>query len=117
MPPVPEPPVEPEVSEHEVNITYGTRRYRVRGLQKNTSYEVLKVNILVAVGDAVHVDTFDLYSAKHRQAFARLAAAEAGAVYVTARALTSALLSSIRKSGWVTGKAIRPSGRPAKAPC
>jgi DNA primase len=78
VPPAPEPPVEPEVSEHEVNVTYGTRRYRVRGLQKNTSYEVLKVNLLVTVDEVVHVDTFDLYSAKHRQAFARLAAAEAG---------------------------------------
>jgi DNA primase len=78
VPPAPENPVSPEVSEHEVNVAYGERRYRVRGLQKNTSYEVLKVNVLVTVGEVVHVDTFDLYSAKHRQAFARLAAAEAG---------------------------------------
>jgi DNA primase len=78
VPPAPENPIEPEVSEHEVNVAYGERRYRVRGLQKNTSYEVLKVNVLAAIDEAVHVDTFDLYSAKHRQAFARLAAAEAG---------------------------------------
>ena len=78
VPPAPQPPVEPQVSEHEVNVTYGERRYRVRGLENNTRYEVLKVNVLVAIGETVHVDTFDLYSAKHRQAFARLAAAEAG---------------------------------------
>ena len=44
--------------------------------RKNTSFDVLKVNLLVSRGTALHVDSFDLYSAKHRQAFARLAAAE-----------------------------------------
>jgi DNA primase len=78
VPPTPVNAVEPDVSEHEVNVEYGNRRYRVRGLAKNTSYEVLKVNVLVTVDDAIHVDTFDLYSAKHRQAFARVAAAECG---------------------------------------
>ena len=87
VPPSPENVVAPEVSEHEINIAYGNRKYRVRGLQKNTSYEVLKVNVLVAVNEggsmdtdtgAIHVDTFDMYSAKHRLAFARVAAAEAG---------------------------------------
>ncbi len=60
----------------QINIEYGNRAYRVRGLQKNTSYEVLKVNVLVKVNDAIHVDTFDLYNAKQRQAFARVAASE-----------------------------------------
>lgn len=78
VPPAPENPEQPEVTEHEVNIDYGKRRYRVRGLQKNTSYEVMKVNVLVKVEEAIHVDTFDLYSAKHRQAFARVVAAECG---------------------------------------
>lgn len=76
VPPEPVDVVEAEVSEHEVAVNFGERRYRVRGLQKNTSYEVLKVNVLLKSGDVVHVDTFDLYSAKHRQAFARIAAIE-----------------------------------------
>ena len=38
----------------------------------------MKVNVLVKVGEVIHVDTFDLYSAKHRQAFARVAATECG---------------------------------------
>ncbi len=78
VPPTPVNAVEPDVSEHEVNVRYGERRYRVRGLAKNTSYEVLKVNVLMSHEDALHVDTFDLYSAKHRQAFARVAASECG---------------------------------------
>ena len=78
VPPTPVDPVEPEVKDNEVIISFGERRYRVRGLQKNTSYEVLKVNVLMQHDESVHVDTFDLYSAKHRQAFARVAAAESG---------------------------------------
>jgi len=76
---VPEPPaadVEAEVTERDVVLNFGDRRWRIRGLQKNTSFDVLKVNVLVSRGEALHVDSFDLYSAKHRQAFARLAAGE-----------------------------------------
>ena len=81
--------------EHEQVIRFGDRRYRVRGLEKNLAYEVLKVNVLVSraalgadtahqagdsagVGESVHVDTFDLYQARHRAAFARCAAVELG---------------------------------------
>ena len=44
----------------------GERRYRVRGLAKNLSYELLKVNVLVSGKtprgeSAFHVDTLDLY--------------------------------------------------------
>lgn len=76
---IPEPPsadIEAEVTERDVVLHFGDRRYRIRGLDKNTSFDVLKVNLLISRGEALHVDTFDLYSAKHRQAFARLAAAE-----------------------------------------
>jgi DNA primase len=48
-------------------FTFGDRRYRVRGLAKNLSAEVLKVNVLVANGAGLHVDTLDLYAAKARQ--------------------------------------------------
>ena len=73
--PAPEAGVEPEVAGHEVSLHFGERRYRVRGLAKNTSYEVMKVNVLMRRGEVLHVDSFDLYSAKHRHAFARTAAA------------------------------------------
>ena len=73
--PAPEAVVEPEVAAHEVSVHFGERGYRVRGLAKNTSYEVMKVNVLMRRGEVLHVDSFDLYSAKHRHAFARTAAA------------------------------------------
>ncbi len=75
-PPSPVEVIEPEISEHEIKVSYGNRHYRIRGLQKNTCYEVLKVNVLAKIDESIHVDTFDLYSAKHRQGFAKLAAIE-----------------------------------------
>jgi DNA primase len=83
------PPSEPEAKadEQQLVITFGERRYRVRGLPKQLG-EALKVNVLVtrsseatgAPSDAaeagLHVDTFDLYQAKARSAFAKLASIE-----------------------------------------
>ena len=51
----------------------GDRRYRIRGLGKNLSHEVLKVNLLVSRGERFYVDTLDLYSARQRAAFTQAA--------------------------------------------
>jgi DNA primase len=67
-----------EGTAHEVNLTFADRHYRVRGLNKNLSYEVLKLNVLVRQGAAFHVDTLDLYSAKARAAYMQQAAQELG---------------------------------------
>jgi DNA primase len=81
-PPVPE--VKPLGHERELVMTIAQRRYRVRGLEKNLSYEILKVNLMAAapaldgVGEAVHVDTLDLYHARARTAFVEQAAIELG---------------------------------------
>lgn len=69
-----------EEGEQQLVVVYGARRYRVRGWPKQLA-EALKVNVLVsgaeaANAEALHVDTLDLYQAKQRQAFAKLAAAE-----------------------------------------
>ena len=58
--------VDAQVSDDEVVMSFGDRRYRVRGLAKNLSAEVLKVNVLVSRGEAYHVDSFDLYAARAR---------------------------------------------------
>jgi DNA primase catalytic core len=62
----------------EVILTEGDRRYRVRGLPKAMSYEQLRVNLLVSCtsADGFHVDTIDLYKARDRVVFAKLAAEE-----------------------------------------
>ncbi len=75
-PPAPGADVPVEVRGEEVVLWRGDRRYRVRGLQKNLSYELLKVNLLASRNDTFHVDTFDLYSARLRLGFAKQAAAE-----------------------------------------
>jgi DNA primase len=75
-------PIAAAVSEDEVVFRAGDRRYRVRGMKKNLSYEALRVNLLAsregAVGGGFHVDTVDLYSARQRAAFEKQAAHELG---------------------------------------
>jgi DNA primase len=67
------------VVDGELRLTFADRTWRVRGLAKLSSFEVLKVNVLVARGERFHVDGFDLYQAKARALFAAAAAAEIGA--------------------------------------
>jgi DNA primase catalytic core len=86
MPEPPEPEPETQADERQVNLAFGERRYRVRGLPTQLT-EALKVNVLVRVastepassapdGGTLHVDTLDLYQAKQRQVFAKCAATE-----------------------------------------
>ena len=70
------PPV--TIDDRELVVVFGERRWRVRGLHKVSSFDLLRVNVLVGVGDRFHVDTLDLYSARARQAFTLTAAAELG---------------------------------------
>jgi len=69
---------EPEViiNGDEIVMQHGDRRWRIRGLAKNLSPEVLKVNLLVSRGDEFHVDTLDLQMDRHRAAFVKRAAEE-----------------------------------------
>ena len=65
-----------QVNDDEVVMSFGDRRYRVRGLAKNLSAEVLKVNVLVNKAEAYHVDSFDLYAARARAHYIGQAAKE-----------------------------------------
>ncbi|MCE9561784.1 MAG: DNA primase [Planctomycetes bacterium] len=76
--PAPSPVIEAEVGADEVTITFGTRRYRVRGFNKNLAFDVMKVNVLASNDHGMFVDTFDLYAAKHRRSFVVQTAAELG---------------------------------------
>jgi len=71
-PPVPEPIV--EMKTEEIIIKLDTRRWRVRGLKKNTSFESIKVNLMVSKDDTFYLDTLDLYSARSRLGFIKQAA-------------------------------------------
>jgi DNA primase len=76
VPPAPSSEATAEVKEAEVVLTFADRRYRVRGLARNMSHELLKVNMLASRGERFHVDTFDLYAAKARASFISQAAVE-----------------------------------------
>lgn len=81
----PGPGVEPvvELEGDELRVSVEDRRWRIRGLGKASSFEVLRVNVLVARarprrGEVFHVDSLDLYSARARGVFARQAGEELG---------------------------------------
>ena len=57
-----------------MRYAFGERSYRVRGLAKNSTPEVLKINLLAACGEHFHVDNLDLYAARARGAFISQAA-------------------------------------------
>ena len=69
-------PIEAEIKPGEIIFKFGDRTWRIRGLERNMSFDSLRVNVLAGKGDVFHVDTFELYSAKHRQAFIKQASFE-----------------------------------------
>jgi DNA primase len=67
-----------EITDTEIKCQLGNRFYRVRGLEKNQSLGQLKINLLVKVGEFLHVDTIDLYQSRQRNSFIQQAAVECG---------------------------------------
>jgi DNA primase len=71
-------PNEPELSQvgdsHE--ITFGSRLYRIGGLHKNNSPEVLKITLRITCEGLMHVDSLDLYRDGERRKFIERAAEE-----------------------------------------
>jgi len=119
-PPAPQPPIEPDrslsVSDYStIDLTFGDRRYRVRGLEKNMSFHQMRVVLRAARGELVFLDQLDLVSARHRAAYVKQAAIDLGlkedvikrdiaSVY---RQLEQVQEEMIRKS--LEPKAARPS--------
>ncbi len=78
QPAAPSTDVPAEQTDTDLVLVYGERRYRVRGWKKPLNPEALKVNLLVSRAERFHVDSFDLYNAKARAAFVKLAGLELG---------------------------------------
>jgi hypothetical protein len=55
-------------SDGTINLDFGARKYRIRGLTAK-NLDALRVNIKVEASGGHHLDTFDLYSAKSRASF------------------------------------------------
>jgi len=78
MPVLPTAGVEVQHGQHELFMTLGERVYRVRGLEKNSQYDQLKIQLLARRDETFHMDKLDLYSSKQRQVFINQASAELG---------------------------------------
>ncbi len=80
--PVPTPcdDLDVERSETEVKITIEDRRWRVRGLDRNSTIGVMKVNVMVFNdrNDRFHVDSLDLCHARSRRVFLKECGEEIG---------------------------------------
>ncbi len=83
------------VGEDDVRFTRGPRKYRVRGLARNTGCETLKVTLRVCAGTQVFVDTLDLYQARQRSAFVKAAGVELGVAEALLTADVSALVLAL----------------------
>lgn len=106
----------------EFTLVTGDRRYRIRGLRKNLSYGVLKLNLLVS-RDGVDftqtpiagffVDDLNLYSARQRAAFEKQAAHELGVVEdVVKRDLGQVLKKAEALQEETIRKALEPKQKP-----
>ena len=108
--PKPADAIHADVAEHEVTMIFAERHYRIRGLAKNTSFEVLKVNVLVRRDAAFHVDTLELYHAKQRAAFIKAASVELGLEEaVIKRDLGQVLLQCEALQDQAIQEALRPT--------
>jgi DNA primase catalytic core len=111
VPPAPSCEMNARVTETEIVLVFGERRWRVRGLPKNLAVGVLKVNVMVSAGDGFHVDTFDLYQARSREAFVQQAGVELGS---SAETLRTDLGRVLLKLEALQDEAIRKAQEPAQ---
>lgn len=117
--PAPRPP-DPLVSstDDEAVFLFGDRRYRVRGLKRNTAFGILKLNVLATREDVsfegtplsgLHADTFDIYLARARQLFERQAAQEIG---VKDDVVKRDLCAMLRRLEAIQTEAVRKAHEP-----
>jgi len=110
------PPLPVEITDHELRLALGERHYTVRGIDKNLSYEVLKVWVKAAHGAFVHIDTVELYAAKPRAAWIRQAAIELGVSEEVTRSDLATLLRVVeQRQDALIRQTLQPS-QPAVAP-
>ncbi|MGH8040457.1 MAG: CHC2 zinc finger domain-containing protein [Rudaea sp.] len=89
------PPLPVEIVGDELRLGLGDRAYRVRGIEKNPSYEQLKVWIKAQRETFVHIDTVELYTARQRQAWIKQASIELGLSEDAIKADLAALLRAV----------------------
>ncbi len=70
--------IEVERSETETTLRIETRRWRVRGLERNKTTGVMKINLMIfnERNERFHVDTLDLYHSRSRRVYLKEASEE-----------------------------------------
>ncbi len=61
-----------------IEIQLEERCYRIRGFSNNLSANSMRINLRIRLGDRFHVDNLELYHARQRGAFAKIASQELG---------------------------------------
>lgn len=107
----------PELVGDELRLVVGERRWRVRGLGKLSSFDLLRVNVMVSRADrhdgaVFHVDTLDLYSARARVMFVKAAAGELGLSEEVVKADVGRVLLACED---VADEAVRAAQAPREA--
>jgi DNA primase len=97
MPPSASTPPAQIADSGELSLTLGDRVYRVRGVERNLSYDQLKVLVRVTCGAAFHVDTLEFYQAKQRSAWVKAAGIELGVAEDVLRADLGRLLLAVEQ--------------------
>lgn len=107
-----EPPLPVEIDDRELRLVLGDRAYTVRGIDKNLSYEQLKVWLRVVSGDHVHVDTVELYAAKQRAGWIKQASLEIGVAEDVLRCDLAKLLRAVeqRQDALIKAKLVPADG-------
>ena len=93
----PAPEVMTAASADEVLFRFGAVRWRVRGLSRNTSYEQIRVNVLVSsdADGTFFVDTLEMYTARQRVSFLKQASTELGVAESTLRTQMGTVLREL----------------------
>ena len=73
-----QPDIEVITNGGDITLELGNRHYRIRGLEKNKSHEVLKINLMIKVSNLYFIDALDLYQSKPRNQFIKQASIECG---------------------------------------
>ncbi|MGH8050766.1 MAG: toprim domain-containing protein, partial [Arenimonas sp.] len=106
-----------EIDQKELRLTLGDREYTVRGIEKNLSYEQLKVWLRARRGNFVHVDTVELYQAKQRAAWAKQTAIELGLSEDAVKADLGSLLRAVeQRQDELIRQRLSPKDMPEQTP-
>ena len=86
-----------EIDDKELRLVLGTRTYTVRAIEKNLSYEQLKVWVRAQCAAFVHVDTVELYQARQRAAWVKQTGIELGVAEDVIKADLGSLLRAVEQ--------------------